>query len=250
MNGFGKSLVLAQTTLSLIFLTWACMVFFQFADFGWKEPLKIWDTKDSGKRVASKLDKETAALNSLAAQRAKAEPGMRPAIDVLVKTMEFFPKNRQFYVAALEEIRFSDAPIALKKITYKDGSAVLDVPKTGKPIMKDPIPDVTMSTKAYLKERDAIYDKIKALTPQIKDLVAQADDITIQLFGTKDDKGNSVDIGLYEVLDKENENQDKIREEKDYITPRYVDAQRRADAFRDRYGGMLKSLMSLVNFKK
>ena len=46
-----------MTACSLVFMAWTLMIYLQFNDFGWKEPKKVWETKDSGYRVASMLDK-------------------------------------------------------------------------------------------------------------------------------------------------------------------------------------------------
>lgn len=248
MNRFGKILVLGHTALSLLFMTWAVMVYLQFNDYGWKDPFKVWETKDSGYRIASKLDKRTAILHELLRAKDRSQPAIKPAIDTLSETMEFFPKNHQFYVAELEKVRSSEEPINPSQLTWKDGDLVLDVP-LGKPVMKVPVGGIDKSTKVVSRELQAILANIEKITPEIAALVKDADEITIQLYGTKDDNNVSVDIGLYEILDNETILQDKIRQELEYITPRYVDAQRRADAFRDRMAGMKRTVQP-VNLKK
>ena len=51
----------------------------QFNDYGWKEPYKIWETKDSGTRVGSMLDKRTAVLHELYRQKDRAHNRNRAA---------------------------------------------------------------------------------------------------------------------------------------------------------------------------
>lgn len=241
---FGRMLVIGQTALSLVFMTWAVMVYLQFNDYGWKEPKKVWETKDTGYRVASKLDKRTAVLHDMYRQKDRAIPAIKPALDTLTETMEFFPKNHQFYVAELEKVKSSDEAISPKQLTWKDGQLVVDTPNKplGKPVMKTPVAGIDKSTKTVTNELNKILEEIEAITPQIRDLVKNSDEITIQLYGTKDDKGNSLDIGLYEVLENEDKLQQKIAAEKEYITPRYVDAERRAATFRNRFEGMLRQV--------
>jgi hypothetical protein len=244
MNRFGRNLVLAQTALSLVFMTWAVMVYLQFNDYGWKEPKKIWETKDSGYRIASQLDKRVAALHTLYRQKERALPGVQPALDKLTETMEHFPKNHQFYLEELARVRQGEGEIQPKQLTWKEGVLVVDTPDKplGKPVMKTPVGGIDKSTKTLTTERDNIYAQIDAITPMIQNLVKNVDEITLQLYGTKDDKGKSVDIGLYEVLENETTHQDKIRQEIEDITPRYVDAERRAAGFRNRYRGMEQTI--------
>lgn len=242
INGIAKFLVLGQTVLSLLFMTWAAMVYFQFTDYGWKEPYKVWETKDTGYRVAGLLDKRTAILHEMYRQKDRALPGIKPALETLRDTMRYFPKNHQFYVAEFDKLQSSQEPIAPQQLTWKDGQIVLETPVKGKPLMKTPVAGVDKSTKMTALERDKILEEIAALAPEIAKLVQEANAITVQLNGTKDDKLNSVDIGLYEILENETTLQNKIRDEKEYIRPKFVDAQRRVESFRDRLTTMERAL--------
>jgi hypothetical protein len=251
INAIAKFLVLGQTTLSVLFLGWSLMVYLQFNDYGWKEPYKVWETKDSGYRIASVLDRRTAVLHEMYRQKDRALPGVKPALETLRETMAFFPKNHQFYVAELERISTSDEPIKPNQLTWKDGQLVLDSPgkTTGKPLMKTPVAGIDKSTRATRIERDKILDEIKALTPVVAKLTQEVDAITIQLFGTKDDKNNSQEIGLYEILENESIFQNKLREEKDYLTPKYQNALREVESFRDRMA-IIRRTLTPVNRPK
>ena len=233
--------------------TWAVMIYLQFNDYGWKEPYKIWETKDSGTRVASMLDKRTAVLYELYRQKDRAVPGIKPAIDTLTKTMEFFPKNHQFYVAELEKVRSADGPIAPKQLVWKNGSLVLETANEplGKPVMKAPVAGIVKSTKATNLELAKILADIEKITPEIAELVKNTDDVTLQLYGGNKDAKNmdTVDIGLYEVLENETKLQDKIAAEKKYLTPIYVDTLRRYETFLDRLGTMRRTATP-VNLQK
>jgi hypothetical protein len=240
MNRIAKLLVVIQTGFSLLFLTWAGMVYFQFNDFGWKEPHKIWETKDSGFRVASVLDRRTAILYEMYRQKDRALPGVKPALETLTRTMTFFPKNHQFYMTELDKLRHGDGKIAPQQLTWKDGQLVLD--NELKPTMKNAVPGIEKSTKQTGIEREGYHAQIEAILPEIDKLVKDTDAITIQLYGTRDDKGNTLDIGLYEILENEATQQSKIREERLYITPLYADALRRVETFRDRLAGARRTL--------
>ena len=64
---------------------------------------------------------------------------------------------------------------------------------------------------------------------------------SIQLNGTKDDKNNTVDIGLYEIL-KQIDLAKQNPGRKEYIMPKYVDAGRSSLSFRDRMSSMKRTL--------
>ena len=93
MNGIGKFLVLCQTVLSVLFMTWAAMVYFQYTDYGWKEPLKIWETKDSGYRVAGLLDKRTGHSARDVSPEGTRTAGRRARHSNAQRLHAIFPKN-------------------------------------------------------------------------------------------------------------------------------------------------------------
>ena len=250
-NRIGKNLVLVHTTFSLLALGYALAVYLKFTDLGWKEPFKVWETKDSGYRIPSDLDKRTAALYDLYRTRERATPGIQPPLDVLAETMDRFPKNHLFYVDELNKLQKSTDPIQPKALKWDKGNLVLDTPgkSIGKPVLEAPIPGIDKSLTTVQQELKKIQGDVETITPEIHKLVEQADAITIELYGTKDDKGNTDVIGLYEILEKEREHQDKIAAEKEYITPVYVDAERRLQGFLDRYKSMERSLQAAQNKK-
>jgi len=226
-------------------MTWAVMIFMQFKDFGWKEPFKVWETKDGGYRVASELDKRVAALHELYRARDRHAPAIRPALEALADTMERYPQNHLYYAKELEKVRSSPDAIQPKGIKWSKDGIVLDTPGKviGKAVLDQPIEGIDKSLKVYREELKKVQGEIDKVSPEISKVVKQADEITIQLYGTKDEKTNeSIDIGLYEVLELERVLQDKLAAEKEYLTPVYVDAQRRVEGYRDRYQSMKKTL--------
>jgi hypothetical protein len=255
LNSIGKGLVLVHTTFSLMLLGWALVTYLKFTDLGWKEPNKVWETKDTGFRIASELDKRTAALYELYRARERSLPAIKPALDQLVETMDRFPKNHLFYVDELKKVESSPDPIQAKAIKSDKSGLNLDTPgkAIGKPILETPIAGIDKSLKKYQEDLKKLQDEILKLTEDDKDkmkegdipkLVKSIDEITIQLYGTKDKDGNTEVIGLLEILEKERIQQDKVQAEKEYITPIYVDTQRRLESFLDRFRSMQKTLQS------
>jgi hypothetical protein len=245
-NTIARFLILVYTALSIMVLGWALATFLKLDDYGWIEPLKVWETKDTGTRVASDLDKRTMALIDQMRTRERSLPAIQPALDTLTETMDRFPKNHLFYVAELEKLKSASEPIEPKAIKWVKGEIVTDTPgkAIGRPVLEGDIPDVKKSLKTAMEDKKKVDDDIEKLTPEIEALVKQVDAVTISLYGTKDDKGVTDVIGLYEVLDKEKEHQDKITAEKEYITPIYVDAERRLEGFLDRLRSMQRTLQA------
>src|SRR5690349_11073792 len=104
-NIIGRSLILIYTTCAVLVMGWALITFLRLDDYGWLEPLKVWDSKDTGYRVASDLDKKTAALQEQYRMRERSLPAIQPSLDALAESMDRFPKNHLFYVAELEKLR-------------------------------------------------------------------------------------------------------------------------------------------------
>lgn len=245
-NRIGKGLVLVHTAFALLLMAWAGSIFLSFDDFGWKDPFKVWDSKDTGKRVASQLDKRVAALHQLYHARDRAVPGIRPAVDALMETMEHFPKNHLFYTEELKKIREAPDAIAPKAIVWDKGDLVLDTKDklVGKVTFGAPVPGIDKSIKTVNAELADVLAKVEAITPVIAKLVKDIDEITIQLYGSKNKDGTTDVIGLLEVLENEKTHQDKIAAEKTHLIPIYVDAQRRTENYLERFRGMTKTLTS------
>src|SRR5205807_10367081 len=92
MNRIGKGLVLVNTAASLVALAWAAGVFFQFTDWGWKEP-----RSELGLRIPSEYDKRTATFKEAVKARDMALPALQPAWASLREAEERFPQNHLFY---------------------------------------------------------------------------------------------------------------------------------------------------------
>ena len=129
MNRIGKGLVLVNTAASLVALAWAAGVFFQFTDWGWKEP-----RSELGLRIPSEYDKRTATFKEAVKARDMALPALQPAWASLREAEERFPQNHLFYNQELARLRSSTEPIEVKYVSNKAGPIVLDTP--GKAIGK------------------------------------------------------------------------------------------------------------------
>jgi hypothetical protein len=243
-NTIARFLILVYTSVAVLVLGWSLASYMKFDDFGWIEPMKVWETKDTGYRIASDLDKRTGALYEQMRIRERSLPAIEPALATLNETMDRFPKNHLFYVAELDKLRNSTEAIDPKAIKWDKGAIVTDTPgkAIGRAVLEGDIPEVKKSLKTVQEEKKKVDEDIEKIVPENKEIQKQIDDVTVSLTGTKDDKGNSVDIGLYEVLAKEKEHQDKIAAEKVDITPIYVDAERRLESFLDRLRSMQRTL--------
>jgi hypothetical protein len=221
MNRIGKSLVLANTAASIIALSWAAGVYFQFTDWGWKEP-----RSELGLRIPSEYDKRTAAFNEAKRARDMAIPALAPAWASLHAAEERFPQNHLFYKQELARLRSATDPIEVKQISKKGGPVVLDTPgkPIGKPVLEDKVEGVTKSYDAYLADLKNINEQIKKEIVQIRDWTAKAEKITFQLGGK--DKNT---VGIYDLVEAEKKAQDQARSEKDYLQPIWASARNQAE---------------------
>src|SRR5204862_250378 len=93
-------LVFVHTALSLLVLTAAAGIYFQFIDWGWKEARKQVDV-----RIASEYDKRLAAYNQVALAANLAKSNLPPAQAALAAAQKSFADNHLFYVSELQRLR-------------------------------------------------------------------------------------------------------------------------------------------------
>ncbi len=156
MNRIGKTLVLLNTAVSIVALSWAVGLFFQFTDWGWKEArLK------EGLRIPSEYDKRTAAFKEGVKARDIALAGLVPARSALRDAQDHFAENHLFYVADLTRLRSSSEPIEAKYID-ETGKVALDTPgkNVGKPVLKDKVPGIAKSYDSYLADLNKVNEDI------------------------------------------------------------------------------------------
>jgi hypothetical protein len=217
INLLGKSLVLVHTFLALALLGWALAVFFQFNDYGWAVPRK--DILD--KSIPSEYDKTLATLNEAVRGRDLMLAPIDPARKALAEAEGYFPKNHLYYVAELKRLRSSPDPIEVKEI--KIGGTPLDTPKKplGKPVLDEPVEGVTKSYTAYLADLKKVHEDIDQEEKAVREITEKTKEITYTLTG-KDDAGEQVRPGLYDLIDREYKTQVANKAEREYLQPMWA----------------------------
>lgn len=230
MNRLGKLLVLFNLAMSMLFLALALAIFFQAIDWGWKEA-----RKELGSRVASEIDKRAAAV--LGAQRVVSllTPTLKNAQDNLTDVEPYLGNNHLWYREQLKQLQSADKDIAVKEIkfTEKEGTLVVDGPKGkryGKPVLDEPLPDVTKSYASYVRDLNAKQKEIDDSDAEIRKLVEEEKQLTLKLNGTaeKDKVGK---LGLYALLEKEADAQANARAQKEYIERKLANVQQEHDLY-------------------
>lgn len=241
LNHIGKGLVLAHVALSVMAMAISAALFLQFTDLGWVEPRKEFDV-----RVPSEIDKRAAVLNQAYRARDQVLPPIKPVQDRIADVMDRFPKNHRFYKAELERLREGEGKIDVKRAVFMDKTG-LELDATGKPDLKDPVPEVTKSYKVCQKELDDLQKKISEISEEIRKLSEEEKTITISLNG---DPGAGT-VGLYQVLDTESKLQGRLKAEKDRIQPLWARALEDERTYRERFDSLQRSidLLNKVNRK-
>ncbi|MBM4071846.1 MAG: hypothetical protein FJ271_23415 [Planctomycetes bacterium] len=216
MNRLGKLLVLVNLAMSLLFLALALAIFFQAIDWGWKEA-----RKELGSRVASEIDKRSAAVVGAYRTVALLAPGLKNSQDSLAETEPFLGNNHLWYREQLKQLQSADKDIVVKEIKFneKEGAPVVDGPKgkrRGKPVFDEPIPDITKSYASYVRDLDMKQKEIDDSDADIRKLVEEERQLTLKLNGTAD-KDKAGKLGLYALLEKEADAQANIYSEKEYL---------------------------------
>jgi hypothetical protein len=226
-NTLGKALILVFTIGCLMGLMLAYVVYFEFIDWGRSVPRVV--AGESGKgapgandmRVASEYDKSKVIFDNAKGDRDLAVPPLVPAEVALRESQDRFAQNHLFYVAQLRNLESGVGDIEVKRLppegipTDTPGKAI------GKPIPTVKMPELKRSMLGYdamLKDELA---KLKPLDDQVRELAKKNSDITYQLTG-KNDKGEKVTHGLYELVDLEYKTQQRLLAEYNYVQPQWA----------------------------
>jgi hypothetical protein len=238
MNRIGKTLVLINTAASFVALAWALGLYFQFTDWGWKEP-----RSEFGLRVPSEFDKRSAAFKEAVKARDLALPALATGWKGLREAQERFPQNHLYYKQELARLQSATEPIEIKTISRKDGTLVLDTgaKPIGKPALGDKLEGLTKSYDGYLTELKEINEKIDAEVKEVGKWVAKAQEITNALGGK---------TGIYDLLETEKKAQDQARFEKEYLQPIWASARNQAEVLSDRRDSLENALARLRGGKK
>ena len=246
MNFIGKGLVLIHTLLSLAGLVLAFVIWFEFIDWGRAEPrVSRGESAKSGskeQRIVSEYDKAVAVAKEGEASRNLAVPLMAPAEKALQEVAPRFPDNHLFYIAELKKIR--EAPGEIEVLAIPDG-APTDAPGQpyGKPVPSVKIAGLTKSLKTYRDALKVEADKHKDLELDVQKWATLDAATSIKLTG-KDADGKK-QHGLYELVDEEFKLQQRLREEREYLTPFWAAAIEEARRFDVRHSGLKKTLEGL-----
>jgi len=247
MNRLGKILVVLNTVISLVALSWTLGLFFQITDWGWKEP-----RSELGLRVPSEYDKRTAAFRDAVKARDAVVPALKPAQASLREAEESFPQNHLFYKAELARLESSPDPIEVKYVK-KTGPLVLDTPgkSIGKPVLEEKVEGITKSYDAYRAELKKINEENDAEIKSIRGWTDKAQAITFILNG-KDDTNKAVKntMGVYALLDVEKKAQDQAKFEKEYLEPIWAATLQEADLYNNIRDRLQESLNRLRGSKK
>jgi hypothetical protein len=245
MNRIGKGLVLVHTAASIVALAWAMGLFFQFTDWGWKEP-----RSELGLRVASEYDKRTAAFKDAARAVSLSVPGLQPARLSLRAAEERFPRNHLYYNQELARLRSAADPIEVMYIK-KTGPIALDAKAIGRPVLEGKVEGIAKSYDSYRADLKRIREDIDKEEKELRDWTAKIRTITITLSG-KDDTGKEVKntLGIYSLLDAEKKAQDQAYFEKAYLRPIWAGTLQEAELFAERRAGLQETLDRLQGKKK
>ena len=245
MNFIGKGLVLIHTLLSLAGLTLAIVIWFGFIDWGRAEPRGAGgDTsKGGGTRTASEFDKAVAAVKEGEQARNLAVPLMAPAEKSLEETAARFPANHLFYVAELK--RLSDAPGDIEVLAIPADGVPTDTPGLpyGKPIPSIKVDGVTKSLEVLRTELKAEIAKLKPLEEDLRKWAEKDAHVSFLLTG-KDADGKK-QHGMYELVDEEFKQQQRLRGEREYLQPFWAAAKEESRRFANRREGLEATLLGL-----
>jgi hypothetical protein len=223
----GKILVFTILVFSLVFCTYAVVVFAGPVDVGWDAKHA---RKEFGTPVESELKKRQDTVKKLEGVRNTVLASWREARKDLARTAARVPENQVWYTYQLERIRTAgpvderNGVLGLK--TDAVGQLVLDLPrdKTGRPVFD---PGQLLFDKTYVKyigQLETLFNKIKALTDEktgtIMGILKEEKRYTDLLNGEKED-GIKKKKGIYDLIDRERDIEQRGREELSELKPKY-----------------------------
>lgn len=243
MNNIGKGLVLVYTSATIVALAWAIGVYFQVADWGWKEPRKEVDT-----RVSSEFDKRVVAVNQANSASELVDSAAKSAQKNLREAENSFGANHLFYNQELKALQDRSGELDIKGVTFKDGKIELEGKANSKPVLSEKIAGINKSYKSYEAELKTLQSKIDQENKDIHEWTDKLKEITFDLTG-KDDTGKKVKTGLYDLMNAEKDAQDNALTEREYLRPHWARALEEAELFRARDVRMQQRLDELTKDK-
>lgn len=244
-NNLGKGLVLAHAAFSLMALAGAIGIYFQFVDWGWREPRLGPSALELTQRIPSEFDKRSAALKQALAAHEVVMAQVKPAADSLAESQDRFRKNHAFYNEQLASLRSASKPIEVRELAFKDGQLALEKSASGKasgrPEFGNKVPGIEKSYAGYLADLKEVDAKIADMVKQVRKSTEATKAVTFRLNG-KDDAGKEVQAGLYTLLENEKNAQDLLRAEKDYLQPIWARTLEEAELLTERRARLQRTL--------
>jgi hypothetical protein len=253
-NTLGKGLILVYTIGCLMGLMLAYVVYFEFIDWGRSVPRVV--AGESGKgapgandmRIASEYDKSKVIFDNAKGDRDLSAPPLVPAEVALREAQDRFAQNHLFYVAQLRNLESGVGDIEVKRLPPEGIPTDMPGKVIGKPIPSVKMPELNKSLATYLNLLRAEQEKLKPLDDAVRELAKKNSDISYQLTG-KNDKGDKVTHGLFELVDLEYNTQQRLLAEYNYVQPQWAsvveDARRygaRRTSLEGTLGGLEKAL--------
>jgi hypothetical protein len=252
MNRIGKGLVLFQLVLSVLLLTWAAATFLSPVDWGRREAAKAWMDPPEGKttpvneRLAARVDEAIAGYAEFVKSKGLALERYKMAEKSLAPYPGRFGANHVVYAAELKRIENGEGPQKFLAVKYNDDGSLARNPAApwGQVVLGTPVPG-EKSYAAYLVDLDEKTKAIQAVGADIEKWVELKKKLTIQLNGAKDDKGNEIKPGLYDLVEREAAVQKKLETELAYLQPLWVRELYNANLLRERRKGLEARLIEL-----
>jgi hypothetical protein len=249
MNNLGKFLVLIHLALSMVALTWATGLYFQFLDYGWIEPRLFLD-----KRIASEFDKRHVSHAQAKEGVEKTIPPMNALIKDIGEARERFALNHLLYLDYLDKLKNAVSkdgkPLVFMKPVTKGGTLLTT---KGRPYDPPSFPEVLAgiekSYKGYKDERTEVEKKIYVELAKDLEWQGKLKGITLVLLGKKV-KGEPAEPGLYDLLEEEKRAQDKAKHELEYLEKIWAPTVQEAEVFILRQARLEKTLADLRKARK
>jgi hypothetical protein len=211
MTLFGKILVLLNVTLALLMAAWAIGVYTNHLHWGIDKSVQ-----QSEFEVNELRDRLAGKGASLYDDLGTAE-GRWKAASPVFQTMEpLWAKNQKWYQEHLAELQTSAKPV--KAPSYKGGQLEFDPNNFGLPLMADATDKggkPLTGLAPYKKDYDDKEAAIKVAMDDLKKLIAEDKDLTVQI-GGKD--------GLRAKIDREADKKERVLAELDYLKPLLVNS--------------------------
>ncbi len=210
----GKIMVFLTLALSCIFTAYALVVFTQSPNWGWD---KAKAPKEFGQPVPSELDKRKAALERLAAERARALAALETARKNLALAEKNIAKNQLWYAQELEKVQ-AGKDFDIKSIQKNDAGLWEKEDADGKPKFGKVVAKKTYEN--YLTELRGLMVEITKLKDDVDASIVKQKNLTEQLDGATDKMGKK-QKGLYALIEVERNVQKRALEELEELKPSY-----------------------------